>query len=52
MLFRSKWGFVNKSGAMQIEAIFDEVDSFDGGVARVRIGQNVVFVNEAGKFVQ
>ena len=48
----SKWGFVNKTGAMQIEAIFDEVDSFDGGVARVRIGQNVVFVNETGKFVQ
>ena len=50
--YNTKWGFINKTGAIQIEAIYDEVDSFDGGVARVRIGQNVVFVNKTGKFVQ
>jgi hypothetical protein len=47
-----KWGFINKQGIMTIKPTFDEVASFNDSTAWVRIGKQVGYIDETGKFTQ
>lgn len=46
-----KYGFINTSGKVKIEASFDGVSDFKQGLARVRKGNNEYFINKKGNKV-
>lgn len=43
-----KWGYINKKGEMKIQAIYDEASTYSCGLALVRSGQNVFFIDKKG----
>ena len=46
-----KWGYINKSGKIVIEPMFEMAYPFNGGVARVKIGEKVGYINKAGELL-
>ncbi len=45
----SKWGYIGKSGRIQIEPKFDEARDFHNGLAAVRVGPRWGFINKSGR---
>lgn len=46
-----KWGYINSSGKIVIEPLFDRAMRFSEGLARVSVGLNEGFIDASGKFV-
>lgn len=44
-----KWGYLSKNGQVAIEAIYDQVTAFGGGVAKVQQGGKTVVINTRGE---
>ncbi len=47
----SKEGFINSSGKQVIEPIYDDVDDFHEGLAKVKIKDNFGYINSSGKLI-
>lgn len=45
-----KWGFINTSCREIVECKFDEVWDFEGGYAKIRLGNNYGYINQNGKY--
>lgn len=43
-----KWGFLDKAGKVAIAPIFDDVQSFEQGKARVKLGKESLTINTKG----
>ena len=48
---KDKWGYVNAKGENKIPAMYDYVDTFEGGVAVVGIGSKCGAINTKGDYV-
>lgn len=48
----TKVGFIDQSGAMKIDAMYDAAVRFSCGYARVRLADNYMFLDSKGKTVQ
>ena len=48
---KDKWGYVNAKGENKIPAMYDYVDTFEGGVAVVGIGSKYGAINTKGDYV-
>ena len=46
-----RWGFVDKSGKVVINPLYDEVMPFSDGLARVKVGRKTGYIDASGKFV-
>jgi hypothetical protein len=46
-----KWGYVDHTGEMVIEANFDRAGSFLGGVAGIEIGGEYGYIDLSGNFL-
>jgi WG containing repeat len=44
-----KWGYVNTQGKIQIPMQFDEAIDFQYGVAEVKLGDRILYINRQGK---
>jgi hypothetical protein len=44
-----KWGYVNTQGKIQIPMQFDEVVDFQYGVAEVKLGARIIYIDRQGK---
>lgn len=44
-----KYGYIDKKGKMVIKAKYDDAYSFSDGLAKVRHGNKVQYINQAGK---
>jgi WG containing repeat len=44
------WGYIDKTGNYQIEAVYNEARSFRGGVARVHFGGTLQVATDAPPF--
>ena len=47
----TKEGFINSSGNITIDAIYDDVDDFSEGLAKVKQGSRYGYINTSGKIV-
>ncbi len=45
----NKWGYINTKGTIQIPIKFDNADSFKYGVAEVRVGKQIFYIDRQGK---
>lgn len=46
-----KWGYIDKSGKLVIKPQFDGAELFEGGLARVRVGDKYGYINKNGQYV-
>ncbi len=46
------WGYADASGALRIPAKFDDAKPFSHGVAEVRAGKKVRYIDESGNYVK
>jgi hypothetical protein len=44
-----KWGYVNTQGKIQIPMKFDEANDFKYGVAEVKLGSKILYIDRQGK---
>jgi WG containing repeat len=44
-----KWGYVNTQGKIQIPMQFDEAIDFQYGIAEVKLGDRILYINRQGK---
>jgi WG containing repeat len=44
-----KWGYVNTQGKIQIPMQFDEANDFKYGVAEVKLGSRILYIDRQGK---
>gem|GEM_PF-1389471 len=51
ILYGTEWGYINRSGELVIPYRFEEVGSFDEGLAWAVDGQKAGFINPKGKYV-
>jgi hypothetical protein len=45
------WGFINESGTIIRSPEFDEVDRFEGGVAKVWLNERMGYVGPNGDYI-
>jgi DNA polymerase-3 subunit epsilon len=45
----NKWGFANEHGIIKINCVFDFVEPFNNGLAKVKIGDRFGFIAESGE---
>lgn len=48
---RRSWGYIDKTGKIVIEARFDEADTFEGGLARVKVNGKWGYIDDRGQYV-
>ena len=46
-----KWGYIDCSGEIVIEPIYEEAYEFTGGIARVEIGKKIGYINKLGQYL-
>ncbi|MEI9478590.1 MAG: WG repeat-containing protein [Deltaproteobacteria bacterium] len=46
-----KTGFIDKSGKMVIPLMYDDVDSFSGGIAKVTINEKKGYIDKKGAYI-
>ena len=50
-LINDRWGFIDQHGDLKINPIFDKVDKFKNGVAKVYSNGKFSYINQSGEFV-
>ena len=46
-----RWGFIDEAGTVLRGPDFDEVEAFEGGVARVWVGELMGYIGTDGQYV-
>lgn len=49
--YHIKWGLIDKSGKMLVDALFDQVRDFNDGIAAVKVGMLWGFIDKEGKYI-
>ena len=44
-----RWGFIDRKGTVVIHVQFTEADSFSGGLAMVRLGEQEAYIDAEGR---
>ncbi|MBD2502280.1 WG repeat-containing protein [Anabaena azotica] len=47
----SKWGYKNQKGQVVVRPQFDEVGDFSNGLAQVRVGNQVSYIDQSGQMI-
>jgi hypothetical protein len=47
----NKWGYIDKTGAAVIAALYDDASAFSDGLAQVQENTSKGYISRTGKFV-
>ena len=50
-IYGGKYGFINRIGDIVIKVQYDDAESFEDGLARVKIGDKWGYIDKTGEFV-
>jgi hypothetical protein len=48
---KDKWGYIDKTGKIQIKPQFDWAETFEQGISKVTVGDKIGYINKNGKYI-